>query len=113
MKAGEMVLIRLPQAGGGPLKLRPALVLCLLPGPYQNILICGVSTQLNKLEPNWDEQIAPADPDFASSGLHGISAARLSYRYAADRTEIAGVIGRIDASRLKRLVGRLAVHLQR
>ncbi len=34
MKPGDVVLIRLPQTAGGPSKLRPALVLAALPGPF-------------------------------------------------------------------------------
>jgi len=31
MKAGDIVLIRLPESGGGATKLRPALLLSILP----------------------------------------------------------------------------------
>ncbi|MEN6451275.1 MAG: type II toxin-antitoxin system PemK/MazF family toxin [Thermoguttaceae bacterium] len=108
MKPGDVVLIRLPQASGGPLKLRPALVLAELPGPFQSLLISGISTRLRDLQPDWDESIGPGDADYAASGLHEQSAIRLSYLYAADLHEISGVIGRIDASRLQRLRARLA-----
>lgn len=108
MKPRDVVLIDLPQSGGGRLKSRPALVLALLPGAYQNVLICGISTRLQALQPNWDERIDPTDPDFAQSGLHRASAIRLSYLYAADSSEINGVIGRIAAARLDRLRQRLA-----
>ena len=52
MKPGEIVLIRLSQSGGGAMKLRLALLLSLLPGAYQNLLICGVSTRTQSLEPD-------------------------------------------------------------
>lgn len=110
MTEGDIALIRLPQTGGGA-KLRPALLLALLPGPYQNVLICGVSTRLAQLEADWDELIEPADADFAGSGLHRPSSIRLSYLYAADRSEITGTIGSIDPARLARLRSRLAKHL--
>ncbi|MBI3465661.1 MAG: type II toxin-antitoxin system PemK/MazF family toxin [Planctomycetes bacterium] len=55
MNPGEIVLIRLPQTGGAASKLRPALVLSNLLGPYQNVLLCGISTQLHQLQPGWDE----------------------------------------------------------
>jgi mRNA interferase MazF len=84
-----------------------------LPGPYQNLLICGVSTQLQQLQANWDELIQGGDADFSSSGLHRASAIRLGYLYAADSGEIAGVIGSIDRARLQRLRQRLADHLLR
>jgi len=111
MTPGDVVLIRLPQVGGGPPKLRPALVLGLLPGPFQNVLICGISTQLQDLQSAWDESIGPKDSDFAGSGLRRASAIRLSYLYAADARDVLGVIGRIDADRLKRLCARLAALL--
>jgi mRNA interferase MazF len=111
MKPGDVVLIQLPQAVGGPPKTRPALVLALLPGPYQNVLICGVSTQLHDLQPDWDDKIEPSDADFSQSGLHRTSAIRPSYFYGADVSEISGVIGRIDAGRLTRVRRRLAALL--
>jgi mRNA interferase MazF len=102
----------LPQIGGGPSKLRPALLLAALPGPYQNLLICGISTQMQQLQTNWDEVIQTTDGDFTSSGLHRDSSIRLSYLYAADPSEITGVIGNIDPNRLQRLRQRLSDHLR-
>ena len=112
MKPGEVVLIRL-QTTAGAAKLRPALVLSTLPGPFQNVLICGISTQLNDLQPDWDELVEPSDADFVSSGVHKVSAIRLSYLYAAASREIAGTIGIVDPKRLSRLLTRLASRLAR
>jgi mRNA-degrading endonuclease toxin of MazEF toxin-antitoxin module len=112
MKAGDIVLIPLSQFAGGPPKLRPALLLTTLPGPYQNHLVCGISTQLRHQQLGWDELIQPGDSDFSRSGLHRTSIIRLSYLHAADSTEIAGVIGEIDQSRLGRLLTRLTDHLR-
>jgi mRNA interferase MazF len=108
---GDVVLIPLSQFAGGPPKLRPALLLASLPGPYQTQLVCGISTQLHQRVSDWDELIQPSDADFASSGLHRASIIRLSYIHATDPTELAGAIGQIDAVRLDRLLARLAVHL--
>ena len=108
MTPGDVVLIRLPQATGGSPKLRPALVLAELPGPFQSLLICGISTRQRDLQPNWDELIGPGDGDYSASGLHERSAIRLSYLYAADQHEITGIIGRIEPERLQRLCGHLA-----
>ncbi len=112
MKPGDVVLISLPQIGGIASKLRPALLLATLPGPYQNLLLCGISTQLHQLEPNWDELIQPGDADYPASGLHRASIIRLSYLYAADPTEVSGVIGQIDPARFQRLRLRLSGHLR-
>jgi len=109
---GDVVLIPLLQIGGTSSKLRPALLLADMPGPYQNLLICGISTQIHLLLANWDELIRSGDADFPGSGLHRDSAIRLSYLYAADHTEIAGIIGAVDPSRLKRLCQRLSDHLR-
>src|SRR3954471_6597067 len=104
MTPGEVVLIPLSQFGGGASKLRPALVLVLLPGPYQTLLACGISTQLHQQEADWDELIQPGDADFPSSGLHRASLIRLSFLHATDPTEIAGAIGQISAARLDQLL---------
>ena len=104
MREGDVVLIQLPQVAGGPSKSRPALVLALLPGVYQNVLICGISTQLHDLEPDWDDKIEPSDADFVESGLRRTSAIRPSYLYGADVREISGVIGRVDVVRLNRAI---------
>lgn len=114
MSPGDVLLVPVPQVGGGggAAKLRPALLLAMLPGPYQNLLICGISTQLHSLVPDWDEPISINDGDFKSSGLRYPSVVRLSYLYAASASEVAGAIGRIDPSRLARLRGRLIAQLQ-
>lgn len=112
MNPGDVVLISLPQLGSGVPKMRPALFLTQLPGPYQNVLVCGISTQLHLIQTNWDELIQASDADFTTSGLHQTSIIRLSYLYAAELAEITGVIGRIDPARLTRLLMRLANHLR-
>ena len=112
MKPGDVVLIQLPQIGGATPKLRPALLRAVLPGPYQNLLLCGISSQLHQLQANWDELVQPGDADYAASGLHRASIIRLSYLYAADPSEVSGVIGRIDAARFQRLRQRLSNQLR-
>ena len=111
MNPADIVLISLPQAGGGPSKLRPAVILAGLPGPYQDVLICGISTQLSARIPDWDELIQPGDADFTPSGLHRPSIIRLSYLYSGEQSEIVGTIGQIANGRLERLLNRLSEHL--
>jgi hypothetical protein len=112
MKPGDVVLIRLPQFGGGPLKLRPALFLTQLPGPYQNILLAGISTHLQDAQSDWDELLSPTESDFALSGLRHASIVRLSYLYSAHANEIGGWLGEIEPQRLDRLRARLSKHLR-
>jgi mRNA interferase MazF len=110
MSPGDVVLIDLPTTGGGT-KLRPALLLSLLPGPYQNLLVCGISSQLDQAQAGWDEVVSSSDPDFPTSRLRTPSIIRLSYLHAAESSEIAGAIGEIASERLHRLLSRLAKHL--
>jgi mRNA interferase MazF len=67
MKQGDILLAALPQADGG-LKNRPVLFLHIMP-PFQDFLVCGLSTQLHYKVKEMDEVIALADEDFPSSKL--------------------------------------------
>jgi mRNA interferase MazF len=67
MKEGNVVLTPLPQADG-KIKNRPAIFLREMP-PFQDILVCGVSTQVHQLAPDFDEIITRQDSDFSTSGL--------------------------------------------
>jgi hypothetical protein len=106
MKAGDVVLARIPQADA-QFKLRPALVLCWLP-PFADFLVYGVSTQLRQVE-GIDEIVNRGDPDFAASGLREASLIRLGFLNAIPGTSIADVLGSIERQQLRRY---LANHLQ-
>ena len=67
MKEGDVVLTPVPQADGA-IKNRPAIILREMP-PYRDLLVCGVSTQLNQQVMDFDELLSPSDADFAASGL--------------------------------------------
>jgi mRNA interferase MazF len=111
MNPGDVVLVSFQDATGTP-KLRPAVYLAELPGPYQTMLLCGISTQTSVVLTDWDEPISPADTDFTGSGLHQASVIRLSYLRSARPVEIQAVIGSISPGRLDRLRTRLSDHLQ-
>src|SRR3954451_20323403 len=108
MSPGDVVLALFPDVGPGPAKWRPAVYLVALPGPYQTMLVCGVSTKLHAAIPDWDELIVPGDPDFTASGLRKASIVRLSFLRSAGPAEVRGPVGRIDPARLHRLRTRLA-----
>ena len=112
MNIGDVVLVRFPQALSNSPKLRPALLLSFLPGPYQNLLLAGISTQMKQIESHWDEVIDATDADFAASGLHHQSVVRLSYLEALKTARIEGVIGHLSPARVQQLRSRLAKHLQ-
>ena len=109
MTEGSVILVRLPQADGR-LKTRPALVLRLM-APFGDLLICGISTQLNQQVAGFDEIVSASDADFAFMGLDGTSLIRLGFLTSQPRRGVAGVIGAVSAERHQRLLRRLSAYL--
>jgi len=110
MKEGDVLLAPLLQ-GDGTLKDRPALCLTRMP-PFQDFLVCGISTQIQQAVPDFDETIAPADADFRTSGLKAASLIRLGYLAVLPRSEFKGRIGSVSAARRRRLLTRLSNFLR-
>jgi len=109
MKEGDIVLAPFPQADG-QIKKRPALVLRQVP-PFDDLLVCGVSTQLRQCVEGFDELILSADPDFKTSGLLQDSVIRLGYLLTLPRKEFIGSIGKILPGRHRRLLKNLSEFL--
>jgi mRNA interferase MazF len=110
MKEGDVILTPLPQADG-QIKNRPAIFLREMP-PFQDILVCGVSTQLHQMAPDFDEVIARRDGDFSASGLIAESLIRLGFLAVLPRKNIVGSIGAIATERHARLLRKLSHHLE-
>jgi len=107
-QAGQVVLFRFPQTDIEEGKLRPALLLARLPGPYEDWLICMISSQFHQYIPDFDELVQESDADFAESGLKVPSVIRIG-RLAVVADEILlGAIGQISMDRLERIKKRLA-----
>lgn len=109
MKEGDIALAPLPQADGR-VKNRPVILLRPMP-PFKDWLVCGVSTQLAQETVGFDEVIATADPDFATSGLNAPSLVRLGFLAVLPRRSLAGAIGAISVERYERLLKRLSQYL--
>ena len=105
MKEGDVVIIAMPQANG-TVKNRPTIVLREMP-PFQDMLVCGVSTQLRQEVKGFDEIISPMDNDFIVSSLIGKSLIRLGFLTVVPQTQIVGVIGSISSNRHRRLLEKL------
>jgi mRNA interferase MazF len=105
---GQVVLFRFPQTDRTGGKLRPALVLRKLPGPYDDWMICMISSQLSQCIAGFDEVISGSDPDYSSSGLKAASVARISRLAVVDKAILCGAIGEISAGRLSRIKKNLA-----
>jgi mRNA interferase MazF len=110
MKEGDVLLASFPQ-GDGTHKDRPALFLKRMP-PFQDFLVCGISSQLQQAVPQLDEVITPADTDFRTSGLKASSLIRLGYLAVLPRSEFKGRIGSISSARRKRLLTTLSDFLR-
>lgn len=112
IRPGDVILARVPQADGGD-KLRPALVLCALPGRSRDLLVSGISSQLHHRLDGWDALIRPVDASFAATGLRAASIVRLSFLASLPPAAIEGGIGRVEPKLLDALQRRLARHLRR
>jgi len=110
MAPGDVVLTSLNQADGAA-KLRPALLLCRLPG-FGDWLVCGISTQTRHQIAGFDELIVPTDVDYAASGIRAESLVRLGFLGTLAGKQIAGSLGSVAAERLQRLRENLARHLR-
>jgi len=109
MKEGDIVLIDLPQSGGGS-KLRPALILRQLP-KYNDFLVCGISTQVNQYIKGVDEILNEHDINFKQTGLRTTSVIRIFFLAVVSSQNISGTIGTIPGMLQKDLLQRLAKFL--
>ena len=109
MNEGDIAIAPLPQADG-QLKNRPVVLLRRLP-PFGDFLVCGVSTQLSQRVPDFDEVVAPGDPDFPASRLKAASLIRLGFLVALPANALLGRIGALSAARHRRLLANLCRHL--
>jgi mRNA interferase MazF len=105
---GQVVLLRFPQTDLGDGKLRPALVLRRMPGPFDDWLICMLSTRLQRATPGLDEVIRESDPDFAQTGLKTASLVRVTRLAVVATARVEGRLGQVASQRLERLRRRLA-----
>jgi mRNA interferase MazF len=79
--------------------------------PFQDALVCGISTQTHQLVPDFDELITSQDNDFTTSGLVSDSLIRLGFLAVLPRRNILGSIGSLSPERHKRLLQRLSAYL--
>lgn len=111
MKEGDVVLTPIPQADGA-VKNRPAIILREMP-PYGDLLVSGISTQLDKEVKGFDDVISSDDDDFSASGLHTTSLIRLGFLAVLPSRQIIGTIGSLSSTRHRRLLETLSKYLIR
>jgi len=111
-RAGQVALLRLPNADLAPGKLRPVLLLASVPGPYDDWLVCMFSTQLHQEIVGFDEVIAENADDFESAGIQTPSVIRIARLAVVSSDLLPGPIGEIAPERLQRIRGKLVHWLQ-
>lgn len=109
MREGDLILAALPQADGN-VKNRPVLILRELPR-YRDLLVCGISTQLQQQIAGFDETITSQDVDFLTSGLVQDSLIRLGFLSLIQTRLVIGTIGSISTDRHHRLLKNLSSYL--
>ena len=113
MKAGDIVLVRFPQADLKVGKLRPALVIAIAPSHHSDLLLTLVSSRIYQAIPEFDEIVAISDDDYPKTGLKVTSVIRLSRLTTVEASVISACLGNISLERLNRIKSRLIDWLNR
>lgn len=77
-------------------------------GPYDDWLVCMVSSRLHQAVSGFDEILRDSDPDFALSGLKVTSVIRISRLAVVEGAGLVGAVGEVRPERLHRVRFRLA-----
>lgn len=107
-KSGQIVLFQFPQADAAQGKLRPALLLGRLPGPYDDWLMCMISSQMHQFITGFDEVVDRGDADFSQSGLKSPSVIRVGRLAVVEGGILLGAVGEIEVKRLNRIKKNLS-----
>ena len=107
MKPGDIVLVAFPRTDLLRGKLRPALVLALMPGRHEDVLLAMISSKTHQFVVGFDEFINEDDPEFATSGLKTASVIRLSRLATVERRLIVAKLGEIEKTRLLSILERI------
>jgi mRNA interferase MazF len=107
-EAGQVVVFRFPQTDLEEGKLRPALLLGKLPGNYDDLLICMISSQTRQYVEGFDEIVQENDNDFGGSGLKVASIIRVGRLAVVSGDILLGAIGQVSSERLSRVKKHLA-----
>ena len=111
MREGNIAWDFIPQRDGKE-KSRPVLVLRKMPNG--DFLVCGITTQITKYIPEFDEIIRVEDSDFAQTLLKEESLVRLSFLGMRSLDELSRSKkpnGRISDLRYQRLLLNLSKHI--
>lgn len=105
MKPGAVVRWTFIQ-GDGQRKMRPAIILGSVP-PFNDWLVCAVSTQVHRAVRDLDVVIDTRHPDFDRTGLRMESVIRVAQLTTLPDRVVQGAIGEISPSTLSEIKERL------
>jgi mRNA interferase MazF len=111
-QAGQICLFRFPRTDLETGKSRPALLITRLPGPFDDWLVCMISSQINQAIEAFDEILDQDETDFVQTGLKTDSVIRIARLAVVTDGILLGAIGEISAERLKRIKGKIAKWIQ-
>jgi mRNA interferase MazF len=111
MREGDIVLANILMSDGTN-KKRPALLLKQMP-KYHDLLLCGISSQIQQYLEDFDLNIDNNSKDFPTSGLLRHSIIRLSHLSVIPGQFIEGKIGFISEESHKLLLKRLCEYLMK
>lgn len=105
MRPGDLVRWAFIQ-GDGQRKFRPALIVAIVP-PFDDLLVCAVSSQLQREVKGLDLIIDPKHPDYQRMGIRFPSLIRVAQLVTLPNRSIQGAIGSISPETLVQLRSRL------
>jgi len=79
--------------------------------PFQDLLLAGISSQLQQAVIGFDEIIQPSDEDFTATGLRVASVVRLGFLSVVPRANIIGTLGVLSSNRHRAIIMRLSSYL--
>ena len=107
MKPDDIMLVRFPHTDLKRGKYRPVLLISKFPGPFDDWLICAITSQLKHKIAEWDDIIKETDRDFESSGLKVPSLIRIGKLATVEESILEGQLGKISSKRLNKMLRRL------
>ncbi len=105
MRPGDVVRWTFVQ-GDGQRKMRPAIILGAVP-PFNDWLVCAVSSQLQRAVPELDIVIDAQHADFLRTGLRMTSVVRVAQLATLPDNVVQGAIGEVSPNTLAIIKERL------
>ncbi len=104
---GDIILARFPYTDQTGAKLRPVLVLTLIPGVHIDFVVMFISSQQHQAVPDLDVTLGPASSAFGATGLKTPSVFRIGKIASLSDALIMGKLGELAEPVFDDVVGRL------